>query len=124
MQRIYDYNRAAKIILMFRNPVDFLPSLHADLMFAFYEDRADFEEAWELQAERHAGRHIPGKCLAPRFLQYREAAMFGDQLERLLAVFPSSQVKCILYDDFIRDAGAVYRDVLGFVEVGRLIENK
>ncbi len=115
MGRIREFNAQAKIILMFRNPVDFLPSLHADLLFAFYEDRTDFEEAWDLQADRRAHRHLPKRCLAPQFLQYREVAMFGDQLERLMTVFPPSQVYCIIYDDLIRDPGAVYRDVLGFL---------
>lgn len=115
MEGIYDFNRQAKIIVMFRNPVDFLRSLHADMLFAFYEDRTDFEEAWDLQEDRRAGRHIPQKCLAPCFLQYREIAKFGDQLERLLDVFPASQVKCIIYDDLIHEPGAVYRDVLGFL---------
>jgi len=115
MGRVHDFNEHAKIILMFRNPLDFLPSLHADLLFAFYEDQADFETAWDLQADRREGRHVPKRCLVPQFLQYREVAMFGDHLERLMAIFPAPQVHCIIYDDFIRDPGAVYRDVLGFL---------
>lgn len=117
MKRIHSFNRHAKIIVMFRNPVDFLPSLHAELLFDFNEDRKDFTEAWSLQEERARGRSVPKQCLVPQFLQYRALASFGDQLERLLAVFPRDQVMCILFDDLVTDPRAVYLDVLAFLGV-------
>lgn len=115
MRRVHDFNGDGKIILMFRNPVDLLQSLHADFLFSFYEDRENFQDAWELQDVRRKGAHIPGRCRTPEFLQYREIAMFGDQFERLLAVFPREQIKCVFYDDLIDDPGMVYRDVLAFL---------
>ena len=45
MKRIHAFNDEAKIIVMFRNPADFLPSLHAELLFNFNEDQEDFTEA-------------------------------------------------------------------------------
>ena len=115
MERIRAFNRDAKIILMFRNPIDFLQSFHAQLLFAFNEDRQDFVEAWNLQEERRNGHHVPETCIAPKLLQYRAAAKFGEQLERLLTIFPRDQIKCIVFDDFIADTRAVYLEVLAFL---------
>ena len=117
MKQIRAFNGDARIILMFRNPVDFLQSFHAQLLFAFNEDREDFVEAWNLQDDRRNGHHVPETCIAPEFLQYRTAAKFGEQLERLLTIFPREQIKCIVFDDFIADPQAVYLDVLAFLGV-------
>ncbi len=117
MKRIHDFNADAKIIVMVRNPIDFVRSLHAQLLFNFNEDREDFVEAWSLQEERARGRSIPERCRRPRMLQYRAAAKFGEQLERLLTIFPRNQVMCILFDDFIADPRAVYLVVLAFLGV-------
>ncbi len=111
------FNPNAKIIVMFRNPIDFVQSLHAHLLFSFIEDRTDIEEAWALQEERRNGRSIPNRSFAPEFLQYREAANFGDQLERLLTIFPREQVMCVIYDDFVQNPRRVFLEVLNFLGV-------
>ena len=102
---------------MVRNPVDVVHSLHSANLFSFAEDRTDIVEAWNAQAERKQGRSIPRKCVAPRFLQYREIAQFGAQLERLYATFPGEQIKCLVFDDLRDDPGRVYGDVLRFLGV-------
>jgi hypothetical protein len=117
LKRIRDFNRDARIIVMIRNPVDFVQSFHSQLLFAFNEDQEDIVEAWNLQEKRARGNHIPEKCVAPQFLQYRTAAKFGDQMDRLLTLFPRQQVKCIVFDDFISDPKATYLEVLEFLGV-------
>ena len=44
-KEIKEYNPDAKIIIMLRNPIDFLHSLHSQLLFSGYEDELDFEIA-------------------------------------------------------------------------------
>lgn len=85
VKSIYEFNKDAKILVMLRNPIDFVCSLHSQLLFAFNEDRPDFAEAWNLQEDRAKGINLPKTCIAPQFLQYRAVAKFGAQLEHFLS---------------------------------------
>lgn len=105
----------AKLILMLRNPVNFLESYFSHLRRSFTEDQPDFETAWNLQDERASGHAIPEGCRIPFALQYRLAASFGAALKRIMDRFPSNQIHVIFFDDFAADPAACYRDVLGFL---------
>jgi len=115
IERIREYNPAAKLIVMLRNPLEMLLSYHAQLVFSLYEDQTDFDTAWRLQSERAAGRCIPARCREPGLLRYREIALLGDQLERVYRVFPREQVLVVLHDEFRRDTRAVYEKALAFL---------
>ncbi len=115
VQNIYEYNPEAKLIVMLRNPVDLVHSLHSQLLLSIDEDEKNFERAWNLQELRKSGKRIPKKCRTPAFLQYRDVGKLGAQIERLLEVFPKEQVKVILFEDFVSDTKAVYEDVLSFL---------
>ncbi|MBD1945821.1 sulfotransferase [Coleofasciculus sp. FACHB-712] len=123
IKNIYKFNENAKIIVMLRNPVDLAYSLHSELLYAFYEEEREFKRAWNLQSSRKKGLHIPKLCPVPAFLQYFSVCQLGNQVERLLNIFPPTQVKIVLYDDFTTSTKAVYEDVLRFLGVpldGRL----
>ena len=115
VRNIYEYNLKAKLIVMLRNPVDLVHSLHSQALISIDEDEKDFEKAWNLQELRKSGKRIPKKCRTPALLQYRDVGKLGAQMERLLEVFPKEQVKVILFEDFMADTGAVYEDVLSFL---------
>ena len=114
---IREYNPAAKIIVMLRNPLEMLVSYHSQLVFSSFEDQRDFNMAWTLQSERASGHAIPALCREPALLQYREMALLGDQLERIFSLFPSNQVLVIFYEDFHKDTAFVYKSVLDFLAV-------
>lgn len=105
----------ARLIAMLRNPVDLIYSKHAQLVFNCEEDESDFERAWRLEPERRAGRQIPATALEPSFLYYSEVGRLGEQVARMLSVFPAEQVHLILFEDFCADAGRHYRNVLDFL---------
>lgn len=117
VRNINRYNVNAKIIVMLRNPVELVQSLHSQLIYSFYEDEKEFQRAWELQVERKKGYCLPPRCLEPAFLQYAEIGKLGDQVERLLQVIPRRQVKIIVFEDFVRATRQVYEDVLMFLNV-------
>ncbi|MDX1963155.1 MAG: sulfotransferase domain-containing protein, partial [Pirellulales bacterium] len=48
----------AKLVLMFRNPVDVAYAYHMQMLNAFQESEPDFESAWDLQTERAKGRGL------------------------------------------------------------------
>jgi len=115
--RIREYDPSARIIVMLRTPLDLAPSFHSQLLYNRTEDEPDFERAWELQAERRLGKFIPSLCREPRLLQYADVARLGEQVERLLAVFPRDQVLVVFFEDFKASPRAVYKRVLDFLEL-------
>jgi Sulfotransferase domain len=129
---IREFNPDAKIIAMFRNPVDLVYSFHSQLLYWSEETESDFETAWRLQDRRRLGIDVPKTCREAFWLQYRNIGRFGTQTERLLSVFPPEQVKLILYDDFSSSPERIYDEVIDFfgishdhrAEFPRVNENK
>ena len=108
----------AKIIAMVRNPVKMVPSMHGQLFRDFAETEPDLQRAWDLQDERRDPARLPrnrNTRYDPSTFLYADACRLGEQIERLLAVFPSEQVKIILFDDLTRDTAGVYASVLDFL---------
>jgi hypothetical protein len=112
---IRQFNPKARIIAMFRNPVDMVYSLHSQLLYVAEENVADFETAWRLQERRSRGLDLPPGIRSPLLVQYAEVGRFGTQTERLLSCFPAEQVKIILYDDFAATPQRVYDEVIAFL---------
>jgi len=107
----------ARIIVMLRNPVDLVESLHAQLLYSRDEDQPDFRTAWKLCACRKAGYRIPSRCRDPKVLWYDEVAKLGEQVTRWQQYFPRSRMKFVFFDDLVADPAEVYRDVLNFLEL-------
>jgi hypothetical protein len=105
----------AKFVVMLRNPVDVVQSLHAQQLVVFVEDIADFEAAWRAQDRRARGEHIPLHCTEPTHLEYGRVCRFADQLERLFRIAPKSQVLVLIYESFFSDPASHYRQVLQFL---------
>lgn len=114
---IHAFNPAARIIAMFRNPVDMVYSLHAQLLFVSEETESDFETAWRLQERRSRGIDVPPRIRSPLLVQYAQIGQFGTQTQRILSCFPPSQVKLILFDDFAASPKQIYDEVIEFLEI-------
>jgi hypothetical protein len=117
LQNIYNYNQKAKIVAMLRNPIDLVHSLHSEYLFNLTEDVDDFEIAWRLQANRERGFDLPKGCRIPKILQYKQIAMLGKQVKKLMNIFPKEQVMLILFDDFKTSTKKVYKEVLNFLNL-------
>src|SRR5690349_11034979 len=65
LPKIREFNPAAHIIAMFRNPVEMVHALHSQLLYVGIEDVPDFEAAWRLQDPRSRGLHIPPRIRSP-----------------------------------------------------------
>ncbi len=114
---IREFNPDAKIIAMFRNPVEMVYSLHSQLLWVAEERESNFETAWRLQERRSRGLDLPPGSRGSFLLQYAEVGRFGTQAQRLLSVFPPAQVKLILYDDFAASPQRVYDGIIEFLGV-------
>jgi len=108
---------AAKIIIMLRDPVDMIWSLHGQKLRSLNEDIADLEEALAAEDERSRGLRIPDTNVFPRGLLYTQVARFAPQVARFLDVFPREQVRVWLFDDLTADADGLLDRVIGFLGV-------
>jgi len=115
---IRDFAPDARIVAMFRNPVDVMYAQHSQLLFNQQEDIADFGQALEAEAERQAGRRLPPGPIRPENLFYRRMVRFAEQLQRYLDTFGAERVHVIVHDDLRVDTPGEYRRVLEFLEVG------
>lgn len=118
IENIYKFNKDAKLIVMLRNPVDLVYSLHAQLLYSRNEDESDFGRAWALQELRKNNVNIPKYCTDPKILQYFELGKLGEQVERLFrSSFRREQLHFIVFEEFVKDTKGVYNEVLDFLEV-------
>ena len=114
---ILEFNPDARFIVMLRDPVELVHSLHSQLVYSLKESVTDFEQAWRLQELRAQGQHIPKHCLEPALLQYRQVGMLGAQLARLLTHVPASRVQVLLLEDFATEPRGTYENILKFLGV-------
>ena len=125
---IAEFAPAARIVAIFREPVDFLRSYHLQLLKnvpAEGETVRDLGEAIGLEAERRAGRRLPDGCLVPELLWYASDRLrYDEHLDRFTARFPPDQVLPLVYDDFRRDNAGTVRRVLEFLAVDASFEPK
>lgn len=115
LSNIRAYAPQARIIVMLRNPVELIPSLHGQYLYSRNEDERDLATAWALIGPRSEGQRLPKRCSDPKLLRYDRIARLGEQLERLLATFPAGQVMWIFFDDFARDTRGEYLRVMRFL---------
>ncbi len=114
-RNIHEYNPQAKIIVMLRNPVDFLHSLHMQYVNNATEDEPDFDKALALEPYRKAGHRIPRRARCPSHLYYSERIKYAEHLARFQQYFPASQIRVIITEEFNADNERFYRDILQFL---------
>lgn len=107
----------ARIVIMLRQPVAMLHSLHGQFLYNGNETVTSFTEALGLEETRRQGRELPAGVGFPEQLLYRAIADYAPQVERYFDVFGRDRVQVILFDDFRRDTAAVYRRTLEFLDI-------
>ncbi|HXD55041.1 MAG TPA: sulfotransferase [Solirubrobacteraceae bacterium] len=114
---IAELSPGAKIIVLLREPADFLRSFHGQMLHNRIETEKDFQKAMELEPARRRGERFPRGCNRQKWLLYSDHVRYRTQLESLYASFPREQVLVLAYEDYRRDNEAVVREVLRFLEV-------
>jgi hypothetical protein len=114
---IHAFCPSARIIIMLRNPVEMMQSLHSRHRLIGVEDIENFRAALAVEEERKRGGHLPARPYPVQTLCYREMATYTPQVQRYLDVFGWQQVQVILFDDFTNDTARVYRDTCAFLGV-------
>lgn len=113
---IRSFEPAARIVILVRDPVDFLHSYHLQMVSSGREPVRDLAAALRLEPQRlHEIARRPGH--EPHFLHYRQLARFSRHIQRYLDVFAHEQVHIATYDEFRADNLGFVREVYRFVGV-------
>ena len=125
-ERIKKFSPDAKIIMILRNPIDVMYSLHATMVYReTFEDVEDFEEALKMEKERkekNGYKIIPDKY-HPHML-YRETVRYPQQVKRYFDLFGKENVKVVIFDEYIKNKSATLQDILKFLDVDDKFEIK
>jgi hypothetical protein len=114
---IRQFNPQARIIIMLRDPVRQMESLHGLWVRSGNEPVMDFIEALELEERRTRGLDISPATYFPYGLFYREVAAYYQKVKRFFDLFPRRQIHIILFHDFIQRMEEVMRGILEFLQV-------
>ncbi|MBM4054278.1 MAG: sulfotransferase domain-containing protein [Planctomycetes bacterium] len=120
---IKEFSPSAQIIIMLRNPVDMLYSLHSQYLFNGCEDITDFEEALRKEDERKKGLFLPKNAYPVEGLFYRETAKYTQQVKRYFEIFDKNAVHIIIFDDLKNDPQMSLRDTFRFLGVDENIRD-
>lgn len=115
-RQIREFSPTARILVMLRDPVEMIPSLHA-LYLRTGNEELDLEAAMDAEADRRRGERLPATAYFPEGLLYTEVARYHDKVERFLDVFGKDRVRVVLFEEFLASTGEVYRSILEFLEV-------
>ncbi|MBN1557185.1 MAG: sulfotransferase [Lentisphaerae bacterium] len=116
-EEIHRFSPRAAILIMVRNPIDVIPSYHAQMVYDGNEPLQDLEAALDAEEARRRGDRLPVHIRFPQKLFYREIATFSDAIARYRQEFGRQQVRVIVYDEFSRNTTTCYRDTLRFLSV-------
>lgn len=111
----------ASIIIMLRNPVDMIYSLHSHYLYNGSEDIKDFQLALEAEAERKNGLNYPNSVIKKTtFIEkffYREVGKYSEQIERYMGCFSKNNIYIIIFDEFKENPAKAYKELLQYLKL-------
>lgn len=117
-RNILNYERNARFVVMLRNPIEMVPSMHRQQCLNSNELVHDLDKALDLNDVRKAGGHTgTADGYPPDHLAYLHSCALGWQVRRLMQIVPREQLHVIVHDDMNADPAKMYRGVLEFLGV-------
>ena len=121
MERIWNYNPNAKLLILLRNPVE-RAFAHWNMQRYRGREPLDFFDAIREEKTRTAG----APPVEARRFAYLERGFYGRQLERVFKFFPREQTKIVKFEDFKDRQRHTLAEIFSFLErkAARLPRNK
>ena len=116
-EKIHNFNPGAKIIILLREPAEFLYSLHSHYVKFTEENEPDFSTALALETERKQGKYTSPRIMSPSFLYYSQRVQYYQQVKRYYDQFSSEQIKVVIYEDYKSENDRIYQEILEFLGV-------
>lgn len=107
---IQTFNSSARIVIVLRDPAEFIASLHATFLNDFIEDEPDLVRAFQRPPDAP-----PAHARTPGLLHYPSRLTYHTQVSRYLDRFAPGQVLILLYEDFRDAPDATLRRLLTFL---------
>ena len=117
--KIKDYCPNAKIIIMLRDPIDFICSWHqhnSNSIWGIKDNIDDVNEA--ILAEEERKEKSNGKY---QIYFYKEFANYYKYVKRYLDFFGKENIKIVLLEDIKKDSKKVYLEVLKFLDLEEFV---
>jgi len=117
-KEIYDFNPNAKIIIMLRDLVDLVHSMHSQFLFSGDEIIEDFEQALNSEKDRINGKNIPNQTTVDNKLFYTSNIISLPQnINSFIGYFSRKNIKFIFLDEIKKNPEKVYKQTLHFLDV-------
>ncbi len=116
-EEIHAFNPHASILIILREPVEMMHSLHLKHFHMAIEPCRTLEAALAAEPARLAtGAGVPAG-VPPRVIALRRRASYTAQVARFFNAFGRDQVRVFLFDDFRADTAGVFRETCRFLGV-------
>jgi hypothetical protein len=121
IERICNYNKAIKLIILLRNPV-LRAFSHWNMQRERGFDDLDFLDA----VKEESNRQQEASPFQSRRFSYIDRGFYSEQVERVFRFFPREQVKVIKFEEFRKNQPAVLNSIFTFIGIKPLgnIRNK
>jgi len=117
-KEIHNYNPNAKIIIMLRDLVDLVHSLHSQFVFSGDEIVEDFSKALELEESRLNGNNIPNQTTVVNKLYYiTNILSIPNNIKSYISFFGIENIKFIQLKDIKENPSIIYKDTLDFLNI-------
>ena len=117
-KEIYNFNSEAKIIIMLRDLVDLVYSLHSQFVFSGDEVVEDFKKALDLEQNRLNGIDIPNQTTVVNKLFYTNNILdLPYNIKSFIDYFKKDNIKFIFLDDIKNNPQKVYSETLDFLKI-------
>lgn len=111
------FNAQASIIIMLRDPVELIHSLHLKHYLMGIEPCRALEDALAAEPERLAtGAGVPDG-VSPKVIALRLRASYVPQIKRFQAAFPATQIRMFCFDDFRANPARIFQETCRFLGV-------
>lgn len=122
--KIHDFNPEAQILIVLREPVSYLHSLHSQYLLTQYEREQCLLKALQLEEKRKKGFSIPKKASHPSTLFYQDKIKYYRYIEKYYACFNPQNIKIMLFDDLVADPKAFLQHICDFLDVSPFTDLK
>lgn len=116
-EKIKKFSPDSKIIIILRNPIDMMYSLHNwEYNIETFETLSNFEDALAIEEKRKEERLQDPEKYHPHVF-YRELADYETQVNRYFENFGTENVKIIILEEFVKNPEKTFSEVLDFLEL-------
>jgi len=114
-KNIYNFNKDSKIVIMLREPIDLLYSLHSELIRNKDEKQKNFIKALEFSEKLKTWIKLNKNTQYRSRLYYFNWIKFYKQITRFISYFKNENIKVIFLDDLSNTPEKVYYELLLFL---------